>query len=217
MPLEYFPTEKDLLTALNAWADDESRDGGAFKILTGSSGTRPLKSKGTRRLLRCDRSGTRKPRSATIRLRQRTSKKCACKWAIWIEESCDGRVVAEPSVAALKELNDKGVPNGESFHLVHNHDLYQNTLEKNTNHAMRYLAQWQQETAELLANAGLSIPNIFSFLSSKCKERNEEIRFSQDDLYNQFGRGSQTKTAQMYYGICMLVTHQMRRSRLNFI
>jgi len=189
MPIGPFVSERELLKALDEWAEDTHTDGGGFIILKTRSGLiHPTKTKGARRLLTCDRAGEHKEKANGSRIRNRGTKKCNCTWALWIEESSEGFMVAEPCAKALATLLQRNAPSGTSFHSLHSHDMYLTNDEKNTNPSLRSMSDKESEIAELLSKAGLSSSLIYNFLYSQCKEEGRPVTFTKEDIYNRFFR-----------------------------
>jgi len=175
MPVLCYKSEDGLLSALKQWSQDITSDFGGFNISTyvGDLKTE-LKTRGPRRLLKCDRFGKTVSLDSK-RIRQRTTKPCECEWAIWIEQSSEGWMVADPTSSSIKTLKSQNTPMTASHHSIHNHRLYTSIEQKITNPAMRHFTDEQHDKAKMLAEANCPSTCIYTYLYDKCKEKNEPI------------------------------------------
>jgi hypothetical protein len=182
-PMQCFATEGALIDAIIKNTKNHNTDGGGHGIPRGLNSQKTYKGKGNCRLLQCDKSGEFRGKRNTGQ-RETTTKKCNCKWGMWIEQSSDGWMFACPSAQAVKDIREKG---GDcDFNSSHSHPLFQTLDECNTDSTLRGLNAAQHSLAEILSRAGNTPTQIFHTLQRECKHNGEDVTFTAKDISNLF-------------------------------
>lgn len=189
MPMGPYKTFDEMYCAISDWAKNINTSGGSFSIVKNTHN--PVTSRrGASRLLVCSRSGTSRSKLPNLhpldikRPNQNQTIKTDCKWAVYVEELCEGWMVTHPPEYAIDAA--KLVENN-SICLVHNHELCQSEAVKIMYANFREILDCLNDYATYLKRGRMSSSEIYHALVRECIERGMNVSFTAQDIKNKYG------------------------------